>query len=68
MSYLKYHGKNVSLENLDFAKRYKVFCEDEVQARYILSLSLMERINKLDEIYKSKNTLFLKKEEEFLFA
>ena len=45
MNYISYHGVPVNLENLEFSKKYKVFCDNEVQARYILSLSLMEKIN-----------------------
>lgn len=65
MNYIKYHGTPVMLENLEFSKKYKVFCDDEVQARYILSLSLMERINKLDELYKGKKYIVFKEGKRF---
>ena len=65
MSYIKYHGVPVNLENLEFSKKYKVFCDDEVQARYILSLGLMERINKLDELYKGKKYIVFKEGKRF---
>ena len=68
MNYISYHGVPVNLENLEFSKKYKVFCDNEVQARYILSLSLMEKINKLDELYKGKNILYLKKEKDLLYV
>ena len=65
MNYIKYQGNPVMLENLEFSKKYKVFCNDEVQARYILSLSLMERINKLDELYKGKKYIVFKEGKRF---
>ena len=65
MNYISYHGVQVNLENLDFTKKYKVFCDDEVQARYILSLSLMERVNKLDELYNGKKYIVFKQGKRF---
>ncbi len=65
MNYISFHGVPINLENLDFSKKYKVFCDDEVQARYILSLSLMERINKLDELYKEKKYIVFKEGKRF---
>ena len=65
MNYIKYQGIPVMLENLEFSKKYKVFCDDETQARYILSLSLMERINKLDELYKGKKYIVFKEGKRF---
>ncbi len=65
MSYIKYHGTVVNLENLDFSRKYKVFCDDEVQARYILSLSLMERINKIDEMFSGKKYIVFKEGKRF---
>lgn len=60
-NYLQYHGEEVMLENLEFSNRYKVFCEDQIQARNILSLTLMERINNLDELFKGKKYIVFKK-------
>lgn len=65
MSYIKYHGTAVMLENLDFSKKYKVFCDDEVQARYILSLSLMEKINELDNLFEGKKYIVFKEGKRF---
>lgn len=65
MSYIKFHGVPVMLENLDFSKKYKVFCDDEVQARYILSLSLMERINDIDKEFKGKKYIVFKEGKRF---
>lgn len=65
MSYIKYHGVPVMLENLEFSKKYKVFCDDEVQARYILSLSLMEKINEIDNLFKGKKYIVFKEGKRF---
>lgn len=65
MNFIKYEGKPVMLENLDFSNKYKVFCNDEIQARYILSLSLMEKINNLDEQFKCKKYIVFKEGKRF---
>lgn len=65
MHYIKFNGYNVKLENLEFSKKYKVFCDDEVQARYILSLSLMEKINNLDKVFPTKKYIVFKQGRRF---
>lgn len=65
MNFIEYKGVPVMLENLEFSKKYKVFCDDEVQARYILSLSLMEKINELDELFKEKKYIVFKEGKRF---
>ncbi len=37
-------GKLVNLEDVDFEKEFKVYSTDQIEARYILSTSLMQRI------------------------
>lgn len=64
-SYIHYSGYDINLENAEFMKKYKVFCDDEIQARYILSLSLMERINKVDEIFKQKKYIVFREGRRF---
>lgn len=64
-SYIHYSGYDINLENTEFMKKYKVFCDDEIQARYILSMSLMERINKVDEIFKQKKYIVFKEGRRF---
>lgn len=65
MNYIKYQGTPVMLENLEFSNKYKVFCDDEIQARYILSLSLMEKINNLDEKFDCKKYIVFKEGKRF---
>lgn len=60
--YTNYKGIKVSLENMEFEKKYNVYSSDEIQARYILSLRLMERINDIDNIFKRKKYIVFKQE------
>ena len=64
-SYIHYSGHDINLENAEFMKKYKVFCDDEIQARYILSMSLMERINKVDELFKQKKYIVFREGKRF---
>ncbi len=63
--YIKYDGEKVELENLEFSKKYKVYCKDEIQARYILSLKFMENINKIDSIFEGKKYIVFKEGKRF---
>lgn len=54
LNYINYEGTKVELENPLFSKKYKVYSYDEIQARYILSLRLMERMIELDSVLKDK--------------
>lgn len=54
LNYIKYDGTKVDLENPLFSKIYKVYSYDEIQARYILSLRLMERMTELDSVFGGK--------------
>ena len=58
--YISYSGTKIELENLDFSKRYSVFSFDEIKSRYVLSLTLMEKINKLDEFITNKKYFVFK--------
>lgn len=48
-SFFKLKRGRVKLENVDFEKRFDVFSTDQVEARYILTPSMMERIIALDK-------------------
>jgi len=50
-------GEAVTLENPVFEKYFKVFSSDQVECRYILSTSMMERVSELRE--KVKNKIYL---------
>lgn len=54
---LERHGELVRLENPDFEKKFAVYSTDQVEARYILTPKLMERILELSRFYKSSVAL-----------
>jgi len=41
---LSFRGKLIKLEDVDFEREFVVYSDDEIESRYILSSSLMERI------------------------
>jgi hypothetical protein len=61
MNYYEYAGTRVILENNEFEKKYNVYSVDELQARYIISLKLMERVNDIDKIFPGKKYIVFKK-------
>ena len=66
--YITYSGDEVKLENLDLSKKYKVYSDDEIQARYVLSMSLMERINKIDNELDGKKYIVFKEGRRFVIC
>lgn len=66
--YITYSGDEVKLENLDLSKKYKVYSDDEIQARYVLSMSLMERINKIDNELAGKKYIVFKEGRRFVIC
>jgi hypothetical protein len=66
--YITYSGEEIELENLEFSKKYKVYSDDEIQARYILSLSLMEKINDIDKLFKGKKYIVFKEGRRFVIC
>ncbi len=46
--------KKVELEDIDFHKNFKVYAKDEIDAFYILTPSMIERIKKLNEEISGK--------------
>lgn len=61
MNYFDYAGVRVVLENNEFERKYNVYSVDELQARYLISLRLMERINDIDKIIGEKKYIVFKK-------
>jgi len=45
--YTMYSGEKIKLEDPDFMKMFNVYGEDQIEARYILTPALMERIKEL---------------------
>lgn len=56
-SLFNFRGNRVKLENPDFERRFDVYSSDQVEARYLLSPSMMERIVALDEKFNKDITL-----------
>lgn len=50
---INFSGSRVKLENPDFEKAFDVYSTDQVEARYLLSTSMMERLLALDRDFNS---------------
>lgn len=57
---LLYKGERVFLENANFEDKYNVYCDDQIKARYICSLSLMEELTKDCDIEKENTCIVLR--------
>lgn len=66
--YITYSGDKVELENLEFSKKYRVYSDDETQARYVLSLALMEKINNIDDVLEGKKYIVFKEGRRFVIC
>lgn len=59
-------GNNVHLEDVEFSKEYKVYAQDQVEARYLLTPTFMERLLKYTKEKKLKMDIsFSQKEPEY---
>ena len=58
--------KHVRLEDPDFNKHFVVYGEDQIEARYVLSTSLMRRITEFKE--KHPNPLYISFVNSFLYV
>lgn len=60
LNILNRHGnlQRVSLESVDFEKKFEVYADDQIEARYLLDVALMERMLKLNELYFGKSVQF----------
>ena len=57
----------VKLEDRNFEAKYEVYSSDQIEARYILTPSFMERMQKLEDLYRRKPTIALY-DEKILIA
>ena len=46
--------KDIKLEDPKFNKIFQVYSDDQIEARYVLSVSFMERLKELSEAFGSK--------------
>ena len=68
-SWLKWgQGERVRLEDPDFEKLFDVYSTDQVEARYILSLTMMERIKTLDRKFKGSGVAVAFRESRVIVA
>lgn len=56
-TYFRHLGKEIKLEDPDFAKKFKVYAGDDIEARYILSTSMMQRIKTISEKSNNKDIM-----------
>lgn len=54
---LNFSGSRVKLENPDFEKKFDVYSNNQVEARYLLSPSMMERLLALDRQFNKNITI-----------
>lgn len=60
-----YNGQLVNLEDIEFEKEFMVYSNDQIEARYILSTSLMQRI--LDYKRKANSDIMMAFKESKIF-
>ena len=60
--------KKVSLEDVDFSKKYDIEAEDQIEARCILTPAFMNRLNNLKTIFGSKKIWCYFDNNEVTFA
>lgn len=59
------NGQLVNLEDIEFEKEFKVYSDDQIEARYILSTSLMQRI--LDYKRKANSDIMMAFKESKIY-
>ena len=61
-------GERVQLEDPEFEKRYDVYSDDQVEARFLLTPLFMERVKRLDELSGANRMQLAFAEEQLLLA
>lgn len=62
------HLRHTELEDVVFEKKYDVFTDDEVEARYILTPKLMDKLAKIKMAFRSKSIRCAFLDGQFLIA
>ena len=60
--------KEIILEDVNFAKKFYVYAEDEVEARYLLTTAFMERINNIKLAFNARKIDFVFYDNRLVFA
>ena len=55
--YLNVSGETVELEDPEFMKMFKIYASDQIEARYILTPAMMERIKNL--VYRTRGQYYI---------
>lgn len=58
--------KNINLEGLEFEKNFKVYADDQIETRMILTLTFMKRLLDLKEIFKKSFKMSLKENKIYI--
>jgi hypothetical protein len=61
-------GERVALEDPVFEKNFEVYSSDQIEARYLLSTSFMERLLSLRDLFKGKGLQGVFDNENFIMA
>ncbi len=61
-------NQKVSLEDNNFHKKYYVECDNQIEARYILTPSFMERLKSLETSFHSNNITCMVQGNQIIFA
>ena len=51
--YRSSHLKKTTLEDVEFNRKFDVYTDDEIEARYLLTTSFMERLNTMEVTFKA---------------
>ena len=62
------NNKQIQLEDVKFAKKFKVFSEDEVEARYLVTTAFMERFLNLTTSFGAKKAKCAFFDDKVMFA
>lgn len=60
--------ERVALEDVRFERRFEVFADDQIEARYLLTTAFMERILKAKDAFRGKNIQFSFFDNKLLIA
>ena len=67
-SFFYIKNQKVSLEDNNFHKKYYVECDNQIEARYILTPSFMERLKNLETVFGSNNIICMVQGYRVTFA
>lgn len=66
--YKKKKMQNVKLEDLTFDRKFNVYTQDQIEARYLLTPAFMERLKSLETSFGTKNIKCSFFEDNIMFA